>query len=796
MVSEQVRKLNSMFKNYLITALRSLFKSKLTSFINITGLTLGMAGAIVLLLNIQYEYSVDQFHTNKNNLYFTYSKLTSNGQVECWAASPATLAPAMQKEFPEVKATTRMAAAEKMVSAGEKKMMSDASYVDPSFLHMFSFPLLHGNINTALDDDNSMVITEQFATRLFGSEDPMNKVIQLDNKDNFIIKGVLKDLPGTSSFQFDYLLPWQSDKNKNPPNASWDNCSFSTYVELQPQTNIEAFNKKLANIYSRNSSNKEKFSAFIYPLSKVYLYGKFENGKPAGGRINNVRMLSVLAGIILLIACINFMNLSTARSERRAREVGVRKVMGAARHALIVQFFSESLLLALIAGLLALAVAAIILPAFAAFTHNVQLSIPWQSPRFWINALAFLLFTGIMAGSYPAIYMSSFKPVRVLKGVFKGGGALITPRKILVVVQFVIAVFLINFTLVFKKQLNYSRERETGFVKERLLFHPVTSDIQKNYESLKNELIGSGIASSVSHSNTSVTRGGVGVSGLKWEGMATDANIRFEFLTARSGFVTTNGLTLISGRDIDMDRFAADTNACLINETSARLIGYKNAVGRSIKDEDKNLTIVGVFKDFVIGSPSQAVPPMLVTGSRWGSNLSIRLNNHMPAVQAAQQAEAVIRKYNPGYLTEVKYAEDEYAAKLAHPMRVSILINAFALIAIFISCMGLFALAIFMAENRTKEIGIRKVMGATVTGITTLLTKEIFKPVCIAIAIATPLSWLFAGFFLQQFSYRTSNSVWILVVSAAAAVIIAICTVSFQFLKAAFSNPMRNLRTE
>lgn len=786
---------NGMFKNYLKTALRSLLKNKLTSFINITGLTLGMTGAILLLLNIQHEYSVDQFHTHKNNLFATYSTVMVNGKLQCWSASPATLGPAMQKEFPEIKTFSRLVAAEKLVSTGDKKLLSEANYVDPSFLHMFSFPLLHGDINTALDDAHSVVVTEQFASRVFGNEDPMNKVIQLDNKENFTIKGVLKNLPNNTSFRFECLLPWKSDKDKNEPNIKWDNFSYNTYVELQPETNVEAFNQKLANIYSRHSDNKEKFTSFVYPFSKVYLYGRFENGQPSGGRITNVRMLSVLAGIILLIACINFMNLSTARSEKRAREVGVRKVMGAARPALITQFIGESLLLALMAGILSLLLASAILPVFNVFS-NSTIRIAWQSAYFWISAIAFVLFTGILAGSYPAFYMSSFKPVRVLKGIVQRSGTLITPRKILVVVQFVIAVFLINFTLVFKKQLNYSQEREAGFVKERLLFHPITNDIEKNYSSLTTELLNKGIASSVSRSNSSVTRGGIGLSGLRWEGMAPEANIHFDFLTTRSGFVATNGLTLIAGRDIDLDRFAADTNACLINEASAAMMGFKNPVGQVLKDEDKTWTIVGLIKDFVIASPSQAVNPMFITGSIWGGNMSIRLNSQLPVQQAAQQAEAVIRKYNPGFLTEVKYAEEEYAAKLRQPLHVSVLINVFAMIAIFISCMGLFALAIYMAENRTKEIGIRKVMGASAAGITTLLTKDILKPVFIAIAIATPLSWLCSGFFLQQFSYRTQNSVGILVLSATGACAIALCTVGFQFIKAAFANPVNHLRNE
>jgi len=781
-----------MIRNYLKVAFRNLWKNKVLSFINISGLALGMAGAVLLLLNIQYDLSVDQFHEKKNLIYKAYNKGVVDGRLQCWDVTAAPLAPALKQDYPEIKQVARISGTEKLLSYGEKKLKAEGNYTDPSFLDMFSFPLVRGNVQTALKDIHSIVITEKLSKKIFGDEDPMNKVIVADNKNRFMVTGVVKDLPANTQFKFEYLIPWEFLHAEGIENAYWNNEYAGTFVELHSNADINSVNNKISDVALSHSNKGRDIRVFLHPLSKLHIYGRFENGKAVGG--DNIRFLGILAIVVLLIACINFMNLSTARSEKRAKEVGVRKVVGAAKRSLIFQFIGESVLLSLIAGVIALSLVEMSLPVFSALA-KAPLAIPYQSPFFWLAGVCLVLFTGILAGSYPAFYLSSFKPVKVLKGVLKNGNALVTPRKILVVLQFVFSIFLINFTIIFQKQIAYGQSRDTGFVKENLIFHPLTDDLRKNYKLVKDELLNGGTAISVSGSNTPITGGGTRIGGLNWEGMDLNANVNFELFTTQGGFVKTNGLKLISGRDIDVESYPTDTASCMINEAALKVLGFKNPIGQTIKDVDVNLKVVGVIKDFLIGGPGQPMSPVLIMGTNSASFISIRLNS-TASLRNVKDAEGILKKYNRNYLTEVQFADDEYAAKFKQAKNVAVLINSFALIAIFISCMGLFGLATYMAENRTKEIGIRKVLGASVAGITSLLAKDFIKLVIIAIVIASPLAWLFINFFLQQFAYRTTISSWIFLAAGASALLIALFTISFQSIKAAVANPVMSLRTE
>lgn len=780
-----------MLKNYLKIAWRNLTRNKINSIINISGLAMGMAGAVLLLLNVQYELGVDQFHAKKEYIYKAYNKGIVDGKLHSWNATPPPLAPALKKDYPEIKDVTRISPAEKLLSYGDKKLRANGSFTDPSFLRMFSFPLISGNAQTVLADVNSIVITQKLAKKLFDNEDPMNKIIRADNADNFKVTGVLKDPPYNTEFNFEYLLPWGFLKTKGIEHAAWDYNYASTFAELQPNANIDAVNNKISNVTTRHSNNSEKVKIFLHPLTKEHLYNRFENGKAVGGGIDDVRFLSILAAVILLIACINFMNLSTARSEKRAKEVGIRKVVGAVKSSLIVQFIGESILLAGIAGFIALVLVQLLLPVFSS-SANVHLEIPWQSPFFWLVASDFIIFTGILAGSYPAFYLSSFKPVNVLKGVLKNGNALVTPRKVLVVLQFVFSIVLINFTLIFQKQIQFGQAREIGFVKDNLIFHQLTDDLQKNYALVKNELINTGTAVSVSKTNTPITRRAGQITGLTWQGQDAKANVSFELVLTQGDFIKTNGLKLISGRDIDISSFPTDTASCLINESALKITGFKDPIGKMMG----GWKIVGVVNDFLTGGPNQAINPILIAGSNDASFINIRLNSANPDRQNLSNAGAILKKYNPGFLTEYQFADADYAAKFKQAENVASLMNSFALIAIFISCMGLFGLSIHMAENRTREIGIRKVLDATIAGISSMLAKDFVKLIIIAIVIASPIAWLLMNFFLQNFYYRTTISWWILVAAAASALLIALLTVSFHAIKAALANPVKSLRTE
>ena len=782
-----------MFSNYFKIAWRNLFANKLHSLINITGLALGMAAAVLLLLNIQYGLSIDQFHENKAQLYEAYGKGMSNGGISVDYSTSGLLGPVL-KSFPEIGSVARVAESSILFRYADKKIAADGNVTDPAFLSMFSFPLLEGSTGTALKDPNDIVVTQRLAAKLFGSLDPMGKIITTPTGDNFTVTGVLKDPPANSQFNFEYLLPYSF---LHSPGA-WNSWNVNTFVELAPGANADLVNQKIATIMARNVSpdrSASKEIIFLYPFTKVYLESKFENGRPVGGNIDNLKMLGGLAVIILLIACINFMNLSTARSEKRGKEVGIRKVVGAARSSLIFQFIGESILMALLAGLIALALVELTLPYFNTLT-NVQLVLPWSSPAFWVGALGFVLLTGLMAGSYPAFYLSSFKPVRVLKGVLKNGNALVNPRKILVVVQFVFSIFLINLTVIYQKQIRYGLDREVGFSKDNLVFHPMTADLRRNYAAVKNELIGSGTALSVSESSTTVTRNTGQESGLKWAGMDPRINPQFVLIMENGDFIRTNGLTLVAGRDIDIEKYPGDTLSCVINETSVKVLGFKNPLGQIIRDVDERWKIVGVVNDFLIGDPNQASEPVLIKGAANARYISIRISGKGSFARNARQAEAILKKYNPEYITDLQFADKDYAGKFEQVRNTAMLINTFTFIAIFVSCMGLLGLATYMAENRTKEIGIRKVLGSGIAAIASLLARDFVRLILISIVIASPLSWLFMQYFLLHFTYRTPLNAWVLLISAAAALLLALTTIGFQTIRAAMANPVKSLRAE
>lgn len=777
-----------MIKNYFKTAIRNLFKNGLFSFISISGLALGMAGAGLLLLNIQYEFSVDQFHEKKDRVFKVYSKTMTDGGLQVNDISAAPLGPSLQKEFPQIQQIARVAPTGKMFDYKDKKIQVDGCYTDAAFLDMFSFPLITGNKRTALKDLHSIVITEALAKKIFGSEDPVNKIVLLDNAQSFTVTGVLKAPPLNTSFHFEYLLPWADN------NTKWDFIFATTYVELKNAGDVNTINKQIAGIISEHAKNEEKTQIFLHPVSKMHLQHHFDaNGNPETEK--DLFFLPILAAVMLLIGCINFMNLTTARSEKRAKEVGVRKVMGAARKSLVVQFISESTLLAIFSGCIALMIVKLVWPAFSAMA-KVPVSIPWQSPGFWLSAAAFIFLTGLLAGSYPAFYLSSFKPVKVLKGIFNNKKVLITPRRILVVCQFVIAIFLINFTIIFRKQVNYTENRDPGFVKEELLYHSLTSDLNRQYNVVQQELMNTGMVTAICKSNMPVTRPSGWINGLEWSGGEKSKNTYFSLVTTTGNFVKTNGLTLTAGRDVDYDTYHTDTASCIINESAAHLLGFPNPVGQFIKDGAISWKIVGVVKDFYQGAPDDLVKPAMIRFAKSAGVLNIRLKAGLATLQNIATIEDILKKYNPGYITEMQFAEADFANSFRQRKSALNLINSFTLIAIFIACMGLLGLTAYMAELRKQEISIRKVLGASVASVTTLLTKDFVWLVVVAVLIASPLALLFINFFLRQFSYRTEASWWILPLSGIIAILIAIMTISFNAIRTAVANPVNSLRSE
>jgi len=644
-------------------------------------------------------------------------------------------------------------------------------------------------------------LQKNWQKKLFGNEEALGKTIRIDSSDNFTVAGILKDLPSNTRFDFDCLLPWDYLKKlgQEYTNESWLSNNTPTYLLLKPNTDVTAFNEKIKDMTRRNAGRSDVWTHFLFPLSQWHLYNEFENGKAAGGRIETVRVFGIIAIFILLIACINFMNLSTARSEKRAKEVGIRKVAGAGKNLLISQFITEAFLTAFISGVLALVVVQLLLPSFNTLI-NTQLSIPYANVYFWLAAFAFIIFTSLLAGSYPAFYLSSFKPISIFKKQFKQTNAALSPRKVLVVLQFTFAIVLIICTIVVRNQIRYGEDRDIGFSKNNLIHVNFVGDIEKNYSLIKQELLNAGVASSVTKTMMGITQGGNHTWGLRWQGEAgKDTNTTITIFSADADFVKTAGLKLITGRDIDINKYPGDSLAVVLNETAVKLMGFKEPVGQIISRPYANLNmqVVGVVKDYIAGSPYEEIPPIVIEGpNTWFNTMHIKLNAANSTATNLASAEKIFKAYNAAYPFDYQFVDEEYAAKFNDAERTKTLAGLFAALAIIISCLGLFGLSAYVAESRIKEIGVRKVLGASAFNITRLLSFDFVKLVIVSIIIASPIAWYGMNKWLQGYNYRVTMSWGIFLIAGSLAVFIALFTVSFQSIKAAVSNPVKSLRTE
>ena len=785
-----------MIKNYLKVAFRNLLRKKGFSLINILGLAIGMASAMLIFLWIQNEVSYDQFHPQKERIYEAWNRASFSGELNCWNTTPKVLARTLEHDIPEVERAARVNNSNYLFSVGDKRITSRGCTVDSGFLQVFRFPMLKGNRLTALDDMHSIVLTEKFAKKLFGHEDAMGKIIKLDNKDNFTVTGIVKDLPNNTRFEFEYLLPWSYLRYLGNDDENWGNNSTRTYVLLKEGTRFAAANAKIKTIKQKYARDEPDWEMFLYPISRWRLYSRFTDGVEDGGRITFVRLFGTIAIFILLIACINFMNLSTARSEKRAKEVGIRKVVGARKSALVSQFIGESILIAFIAGLFAVLLVQLSLPAYNELTDK-KLFIDYGNIRFWLSGLALVIFTGVLAGSYPAFFLSSFKPVKVLKGTFKKSAALVTPRKVLVVLQFTFAIVLIICTIIVKQQIDHAQSRETGYNKNHLIYHFLSGDIEKNYSTIKNELLSSGIASNVTKTSAPLTQSWSDGWGQEWEGKDPNDKTDFYRYNQDEGLGETAGLQFIKGRDFNLSQFPTDSTAMIINESSLKVMKFKDPIGKIVKDNGQNWHIVGVIKDFILTSPYEPTRPMLIFGAgSWFNTMLIRLNSNHSTAQNLKKAEAIFKKYNPEYPFDYTFIDEEYARKFENEKRTGTLAALFAGLTIFISCLGLFGLATYMAENRIKEIGIRKVLGASVAGVTALLSKDFLKLVFLSLLIAVPLSWWAMTKWLEDYTYRVSIEWWVFALAGFLSILIALLTVSYESIKAAIANPVKSLRSE
>jgi len=792
-----------MFNNYFKTAWRNLMKNKGFSFINIAGLAIGMAAAILILLWIQNELRRDTQYPKSDRLYLMYNRDKFSGQLWAWSSTPMIMGPTLKKDYPEVDDAVRVNGnANYLLTVGEKKFIEHGFIVDSGFLSMFDFPMRYGNPAKALSGIYNIVITENLAKTLFGEENAMGKTIRVDSTDIFTVSGVMKNLPNTTSFQFDYLLPFAYLHKLKQDDDVWDNNQLSTYLLLKQNASQNAFNVKVKNItieHTKSSGLPSTTQVFSYPVSKTYLYGNNENGQLVAGRIETVRLFGVIAAFILLIACINFMNLSTARSEKRAKEVGIRKVAGAQKFSLIAQFIGESILLALLGGIIALLIVQFILPFYNGLVDK-QLYLDWSNIYFWLELLAFIIFTGIIAGSYPAFFLSSFKPVKVLKGTFRTAHAVINPRKVLVILQFTFAIILIISTIIIVHQIRYAQERETGYNKNNIIYTFIQGDVAKNYDVIRQSLLDNGAAVGITKSMSPITQVWSDSWGFSWQGSTEDdKKLDFWRFSTDGDFMKVMGTTLVEGRDIDLKNYPGDSTAIMMNETAIKRMHLKEPViGQIVNSGTTQMRIVGVVKDFILGSPYEPVSPLMINGpgTGWFNVVHIKLNPAKSVSEDLKLTERVFKQFNPQYPLNYRFVDEEYARKFEDTQRTATLAALFAGLTIIISCLGLFGLAAYMAENRIKEIGVRKVLGASVIGITTLLSKDFLKLVIISFVIASPIAWYAMRQWLLGYTYRVRIEWWVFAGAGIAAVFISLLTVSYQAIKAAMANPVKSLRTE
>ena len=786
-----------MFYNYLKIAIRSLLKNSVYSFINIFGLAFGLGCSLLILLWVTDELAYDDFHVNKNQLYQVYGNSPADNGISSQRPLPLPLMEALKTNDEGVKYTAITDwGGDHLLEYNDNRLMRTGLFASESFLQMFTFPLLQGSAETALKDPSGIVLTESLAKALFGDEAAMGKVIRLDNETDLTVVGIVKDVPNNSTFEFDYLIPfatymatqeWVRNSRDN-----WGNNSFQIYAQLEEgvtATTVEQRQKELI----RKNLERSEMEIMLHALPRWRLYSSFENGRSVGGAIEQVRMFSIIAVFVLVIACINFMNLATARSERRAREVGIRKSVGSRKKELVLQFLGESILVSTLAFMLAVGLTQLVLPAFNGLVDK-QLSIDFTSPYFWGGALAIILVTGIVSGSYPAFYLSSFNAASVLKGKIQVGNRHASPRKILVTLQFVFSIFLIAGTIVFNQQIQLGKDRELGYDQENLLSIDNTGDIGKNYQVIKNELLTNGLATAVTKANSPITQVYAYMGDIGWEGRRPEQRAAFATIATEYDYVQTLGLKIKDGRDFS--REFNDSTSIILNQAAVDYMGLKNPVGSTLTWDGRTYNIIGVVENVLMTSVYRPVDPtMFIFSPDWFSSMSVRLPKGDVAA-TLQKIESVFRKHNPAYPFLYNFADQEFARKFARIELVTQVANLFAFLAIVISCLGLFGLAAFTAEQRTKEIGIRKVMGATVASVIVLLTRDFTKLVLIAFLIAAPLAWWALDSWLAQYPFRVQVQWWALAAAGAVALLLALVTVSTHAFRAAVSNPANSLRNE
>ena len=795
---------NYMFKNYLKIAWRNIVRNKAFSFINIFGLGLGMACSLLIFLWVQDERNVDAFHANRANIYSIYERVFSEGKVEAGRATPGLLATELKRAIPEIKYASGYweDEIETLFSVGEKNFNRIGTYADTDFFKMFSYPLLQGTAANALAAPDDIAISRSMATNIFGSpQAAMGKAIQFNNAHFFTVNAVFEDLPVNTSQHFDFVINWQYLLKAVDWLSNWSDRAPQTFIQLQPGADAARVDAKIKNFVTAyltaSYRTGYRVELGLQPLNKVYLESVFKQGKPDGGRIEYVRLFTIVALFILIIACVNFMNLATARSAKRAKEVGIRKTIGAVRTRLIVQFIGEALLLTFLAFLIALIIVLSALPYFNQLTGK-HIVLPVTVPGFWLDIAGLLLATGFIAGSYPAFFLSSLNPVKVLKGALKFSPNALLFRKGLVVFQFTLSIILITGTLVISKQLRYIQTKNLGFDRGNLVYmhFPYPEGLAKGFDVFKQELLTMPGIKAVDYSAQPPSHTTFYTYNLNWpsknpnsKAFAIDNGVGYDYFKLM-------GIHFAEGRPFLKD-FATDTSGLIINETALKMMGLKKPVGQQVTIGNQRRTILGVVKDFHFKSLHEPIEPLiLILNPKPDFGYVLVKTEAGKTSQGVASMESVFTQMEKKFPFRCSFADEEYQKLYNDEMTVGKLSDSFSFLAIFISCLGLLGLTMFTAEQRRKEIGVRKIIGASEIDIVAMLSKDIVKLVILSALIATPVAWLAMNNWLQNFAYRISLSGWIFLVAGAIAILIALATVSYQAIKAALANPVKSLRTE
>jgi len=792
-----------MIQSYFLSAWRNLVKSKTLSIINITGLTVGITFALLIGLWVKHELSYDRFNADADRVGMVMKNVISNDKKGTSSTLPLPLYDELNASYPEIESITRLYRSGHNLRADDKTAMKMGYFADQDFLEIFSYKMMSGDRSKALAEPASIVLTSSLATSLFGDIDPLGKTVRINNKHDVVVTGVLEDVPSNSTLKFDYLLPFQLSVNIDESVAKrltwWGDNFIQNVVKVKQGTTLDELSAKIPDIIRDVRKDPKEGYLMLHPLPKWHLYDRFTDWVNTGGRIEYVNLFGFIGILVLAIACINFMNLATARSEKRIREVGIRKAVGSRRWQVAAQFLAESMLTAFIAFVGSLVLGNLILPLMSDLGFkDISIEQTLMSDGVWLIAvmLGVCMVTGLLAGSYPAIYLSSFIPVRALKGVVKAGTGALNTRKVLVVTQFTFSIALVIATIVVFRQVQHAKDRPLGYDPTSLISMDATDDLKKNFAPMKNELLNSGVVEAVSKSASPMTGINSAWRDFTWDGLDPENTVLMSVIMTEYDYEKTSKINILEGRAFSQEH-PGDSASVLINESTVKIAGFEEPIGQTIYFGSDKLTVIGVVQDVVMQNPFNPVRPAIyMFNPNRVNDIAIRLKNNVDVQSSLAVIQKIVGKYNPAYPFQYRFVEDEFNKKFELETQVGKLAGVFAGLAVFISCMGLFGLVAFMAEQRVKEIGIRKILGASVMSLWSLLSSGFLKLVFVSLVIATPLAWIFLQDWLEKYSYRTDLSWWIFVAAGAGALAVTIVTVSFQAIKAALSNPVKSLRSE